>query len=192
MAVLQPGRDFAWFPLGNDISLSAWRRLLLFRTHCAGRSHDSAITTPRFVVRKFPVIARPIWLSSFWTSSLRFFTPAPSRSSHHNSAPYNAVAYTHATSAFLQAPVQSPACPVRRRIRPIAFRADFILAEWCSLRVILESIQTPSHRVACLLKGIRSSPTGTVSVGFFRRFDKNMASVLARSKVRSVHTCGRG
>src|SRR5258706_5552704 len=78
MAVLQPGRDFAWFPFGNDISLSTWRRLLLFRRLSAGRKPDSAITTPRFVVRKFPVTALPSWFSNLWSSSHRFFTPAPS------------------------------------------------------------------------------------------------------------------
>ena len=35
----------------------------------------------------------------------------------------------------------------------IALRAFFILAEWCSLRVILESILIPSHIVACWLGG---------------------------------------
>ena len=63
MAVLQPGRDFAWFPLGNDICLSTWRRLLLLRRLSAGRKPDSAIATPRFVVRKFPVTALPSWLA---------------------------------------------------------------------------------------------------------------------------------
>jgi len=82
MAVLQPGRDFAWFPLGNDISLSTWRRLLLFRRLSAGRTPDSAITTPRLVVRKLPVTALTSWFSNLWSSSHRFLIPEPSRSSH--------------------------------------------------------------------------------------------------------------
>src|SRR5258705_13441574 len=95
--VLLPGRDLAWFPLGNDISLSTWRRLLLFSRLSAGRRPDSAITPPRLVVRKFPVTALPSWFSNLWSSSRRFLTPAPSRSSHHSSAPYSADACTHAT-----------------------------------------------------------------------------------------------
>jgi len=103
MAVSQPGRDLAWSSLGNDISLSTWRRLLLFSRLSAGHKPDSAITTSRLVVRKFPVIALPSWFS-FWSSSHRFFTPAPFRSSYHSSAPYSADACTHATSASLRRP----------------------------------------------------------------------------------------
>jgi len=75
MAVLQPRRDFAWFPLGNDISLSTWRRLLLFKRLSVGRRPDSAITTPRLVDRKSPVTALPSWFSNLWSSSHRFLTP---------------------------------------------------------------------------------------------------------------------
>jgi len=182
IGVLPPGRDLAWFPFDNDTSLSTWRRLLLFNTLSAGCNPDSAMTTPRFVVRKLPVITRPIWLSSFCSSSHRFFTPAPFRSSHQSSAPYSADACTHATSAFLQAAGQSPICPVSRRIHPAALRAFFIPAEWCSLRVILESIQTPSHRVACLLKGTLWSPTRTDSEAWTRTW---LLSLRGRSSPRS-------
>ena len=57
MVVSQPGRDLAWAPLGNDSSLSTWRRLLLFSRISAGRKPDSAITTPRLVVRLSPSLA---------------------------------------------------------------------------------------------------------------------------------------
>ena len=93
MGVLLPGRDLAWFPLGNDISHSIWRRLLLFSRLSAGRNPDSAIATPRFVVRKFHITAHPSWFSNFWSSSHRFLTPAPFWSSHHSSAPYSAAPY---------------------------------------------------------------------------------------------------
>jgi len=36
MAVSLPGRDLAWSSLGNDISISTWRRLLLFSRLSAG------------------------------------------------------------------------------------------------------------------------------------------------------------
>jgi len=149
MGVLLPGRDFAWFPLGNDISLSTWHRLLLFRRLSAGCRPDSSITTPRLVVRKFPVTALPSWLSSLWSSSRRS-SPPPLPGRPTTARPRTAPTLAHRPRA---PSCRRPAEPVRRCTRCAAVLAFFILPEWCSLRVNLESTQTPSHRAACWLKG---------------------------------------
>jgi len=56
------------YSLKWTIHCPTWRRLLLFSRLSVGRKPDSAITTPRLVVRKFPVIALPSGFSSFWRS----------------------------------------------------------------------------------------------------------------------------
>jgi len=57
------GRVLTWSPLGKDISLSTWHRLLLFSRLAIGRRPDSAIATPRLVVPRYG------WFCSFWSSS---------------------------------------------------------------------------------------------------------------------------
>jgi hypothetical protein len=112
-------------------SLGANRCCLESKATCAGVSHDSLISAPRWVVGSATSIDLACRLRRSWGSS-RLPTAL---GSHQSSLPYCATAWTHSTWTARPLTGTTPYDLVRVRSLASATLAFFMHQIWCSLNV---------------------------------------------------------
>jgi len=130
----------------------------------AGVSPGPSINVPSGVVVSAARIDLLCGLQSSWRSSR---VPA-SLGSYRSSFPYSATAWMHATWTARTVFGTTPYVVLRVWNRASAALVFFMRQLWCSLGVRAASIETQSHRIACLLNCMNPSPTLIIAVSFGR------------------------